>query len=213
MGLDAVAELGSDGGADQGCTHVHQGAGIEVPNLSGKTTNHTSCNLREAGDDDDGVVGGPEPVEDGEADEHGQGRDEGAGGEVPGVVRHPPAEQPLHIRELEGALPNVGHHVHQHGEHHHNKVGASVARPWFEGHLKALNDMLGVDHVQKRQLLPLDQLVEVPEAKEEEEPAGHHDAKADGEDQVIAAEVIQPSTKGPCKDVYIKARNQTIWIR
>ena len=96
------------------------------------------------------------PVEDGEAEEHGHRGDKGAGGEVPlkisiltfflflnfllgevpGVVRHPPAEQPLHVGELESAFPDEGHHVHQHREHHHDEVGASVAWPWFEGHLK-----------------------------------------------------------------------------
>ena len=166
-----------------------------MPHLGGKAADDGGGDLREAGDDDHHVVGGVQPMEDGEADQHGHGGDEGAGGLVPRVLRHPPAEQTLHVGELEHALPDEGHHVHQHGEHHHHQVGAPMAWPWLEGDLETFHHVLGVDHVHQGQLLPLDQLGEVPETEEKQNPAGNHDPQAHREHKIVASKVIEPGTK------------------
>ena len=65
-------------------------------------------------------------------------------GLLPGVVRDTPHEDALEVGELEGAVPDVGHHVHEHGEHHDQQVGPLVAWPLLDRHLHTLYHVAGV---------------------------------------------------------------------
>ena len=72
------------------------------------------------------------------------------GKSLPGVVRDTPHEDALEVGELEGAVPDVGHHVHEHGEHHDQQVSPLVAWSLPDRHLHTLYHVAGV-HLREKE--------------------------------------------------------------